>query len=139
MMYRVYRVHFKIASCSCEARQGGHARRRLRDLQSSSRQSGVRHAGQRIALKGWFVVARQNCAIFLLILRQLQVSRTQMCGDTLAFACALLTFGVALSLLRGQRCPANNGKAVLPPDGVAVADNAITYSDRGYGNTLMAG
>ena len=30
-------------------------------------------------------------------------------------------------------------EAVLPPDGVAVANDAITYSDQGYGNTLMAG
>ena len=30
-------------------------------------------------------------------------------------------------------------KAVLPPPGIALADNSITYSDRGYGNTLLAG
>ncbi|CAE7705479.1 unnamed protein product, partial [Symbiodinium necroappetens] len=30
-------------------------------------------------------------------------------------------------------------EAVLPPPFVAVADNAITYSDKGHGNTLMAG
>eukprot|EP00439_Symbiodinium_sp_Y106_P070766 s3488_g12.t1 len=30
-------------------------------------------------------------------------------------------------------------EAVLPPEFVAVADNAITYSDKGHGNTLMAG
>ncbi|CAE7823838.1 unnamed protein product [Symbiodinium necroappetens] len=29
--------------------------------------------------------------------------------------------------------------AVAPPPFVAVADNAITYSDKGEGNTLMAG
>ena len=30
-------------------------------------------------------------------------------------------------------------EAVAPPDGVAPTDNAITYSDQGHGNTLMAG
>ena len=30
-------------------------------------------------------------------------------------------------------------EAVAPPVNVAVADNAITYSVRGFGNTLMAG
>ena len=30
-------------------------------------------------------------------------------------------------------------EAVAPPPFVAVADNAITYSDKGEGNTLMAG
>ncbi|CAE6915440.1 unnamed protein product, partial [Symbiodinium natans] len=30
-------------------------------------------------------------------------------------------------------------EAVIPPVGVAVGENTITYSDQGYGNTLMAG
>ena len=30
-------------------------------------------------------------------------------------------------------------RAVLPPPGISLADNSITYSDRGFGNTLMAG
>ena len=30
-------------------------------------------------------------------------------------------------------------ESVLPPVGVAIADNAVTYSDKGHGNTLMAG
>ena len=30
-------------------------------------------------------------------------------------------------------------EAVAQPEFVAVADNAITYSDKGEGNTLMAG
>ena len=29
--------------------------------------------------------------------------------------------------------------AVLPPPFIAVADNAISYSDKEHGNTLMAG
>ena len=30
-------------------------------------------------------------------------------------------------------------EAVAPPHGVALTDNAITYSDQGFGNTEMAG
>ena len=30
-------------------------------------------------------------------------------------------------------------EAFIPAVGVAVGDNTITYSDRGFGNTLMAG
>ena len=30
-------------------------------------------------------------------------------------------------------------KVVLQPPGIALADNSSTYSDRGYGNTLIAG
>ena len=87
-----------------------------------------------VALVGWFVVACQSIRVKTFCVGARINVRLRAC------------FARSASLpMEAWRYPCYTVtdlqlyEAVIPPVGVAVGENTITYSDQGYGNTLMAG